>query len=45
MKAIVMRVDTAQSIAVVLQTTGTAGAVEESPRQEREAEHVVVNYD
>ena len=29
---------------VALETTGTAGAVDESSRPEREAEHVVVNY-
>ena len=29
---------------VVLETTGPAEAVDESPRSEREAEHVVVNY-
>ena len=29
---------------VVLATTGTAGAVDESRRPERETEHVVVNY-
>ena len=27
-----------------LETPGTAGALEESPRPEREAEHVVVKY-
>ena len=29
---------------VVVVTTGKAGAVDESPRPERQAEHVVVNY-
>ena len=29
---------------MVLETTGTAEAVDESPRSEREAEHFVVNY-
>ena len=29
---------------VVLETTGTAGAVDEPPRPERKAEHVVVHY-